>query len=169
VQFGGRLRRKAGGGRSRQCLRWRSDCRIAVGGSRRDFSNKPVSAFGNRFDEPLALDALAEDPPQRRDVLRQIVFLDERIGPDQLQQVFFRDQATLARHQRQERVDGFGSQRNRLVVAQQDFVDRIEAKRPEYIARPRRNHNSAGFQNDFKILSELSNDPPQPQGESYHS
>ena len=72
-----------------------------------------------------------------RDVLRQVVLLDEGVRPHLLQQLFLSDQAAVPRHEDQQRVEGFRSEGHRLLVLQQDLVDRVEAELTENETQPR--------------------------------
>ena len=53
----------------------------------------------------------------RKDLLRQVAFLNRDIGPDRPEQFVFRDNAVAVRDEEDERVERFGRQRHRCAVA----------------------------------------------------
>jgi hypothetical protein len=51
-----------------------------------DLRDEPIAAAGLGHDEPVIFGRLAENASQRRDVLVEIAFLDDKIRPDRLEQ-----------------------------------------------------------------------------------
>ena len=57
---------------------------VAVFSDQTNRGSKAIAALGNRFDVPLLLPIVAQRPARGGHVLRQIVFFDESIRPDNL-------------------------------------------------------------------------------------
>jgi hypothetical protein len=97
---------------------------------RSDRRHEPITASGNGRDVLTGL-RLAERAAQQRDVLRQAALLDERVRPDQRQQLLLSDHVTAALHQGQQQVHRLGRQRHHLVAAAKQTLAPPDPKRSE--------------------------------------
>jgi hypothetical protein len=73
---------------------------------------------------------------QQEDVLAQVRFLDERIRPDLFEEFFLGDYLAAAAYQDEQRLEGFGCDRNRVVSPEQDLLVGVHVERPEFINNP---------------------------------
>src|SRR6185369_494047 len=62
---------------------------------------------------------------QQRDALGQIAFLNKGIRPDLLHQAVLRDNLTAAFNQRQQHLEDFWSERDDLLIAEQQPLSRV--------------------------------------------
>jgi hypothetical protein len=111
------------------------DRTVVVRGLLDDRSYKAIAALRHRFDD-LRATAFAKDTPQHRDVLSQVVFFHERIRPHELDELVFRDHTAVPFDQHQKSLNGFGSERGRVVPAEENLLNRIEAECPECVGPP---------------------------------
>ena len=100
-----------------------------------DRSDKAIAAFRHGLDE-LRATAFAKDTPQQRDVLSQVVFFHERIRPHDSDELVFRDHMPVPFDEHQKRLDGLGGERDGVVPAEEDLLDRIEAECPKRVGLP---------------------------------
>jgi len=86
-----------------------------------------VSATRNRCDVPF----LSQHFSQSRYILGEIVLLDERIRPYQLQQFRFLEHPPRPRHQDCERVEGLMRERHRFTGTQQQTLLKVDLEWPK--------------------------------------
>jgi hypothetical protein len=108
---------------------------IVLGDEANVFS-KPISPAGDGGDEAMAIRDSAiggERFPQDKNILREIGFFDEGVGPDGLHQLIFEDDLLAVTNENQQGVEGLQLQRNRLVIAQEEALFGIQPKRAELV------------------------------------
>src|SRR5437868_2909319 len=81
----------------------------------------------------MLLRAFAERFAQGRDVDGQVLFLDNGVGPDAVEQRPFVENLAAAFDQRQQRLEGLGSQRHRLARAPEQPLYGIQPESAELI------------------------------------
>src|SRR6266498_2863727 len=88
--------------------------------------------------------AFAQCSPQCRHIHRQVSFLDEAIRPDSLQQLTFFDQVAAVFYEHNQQVEGLGSERHRLVIAQKLplFGNELEGTEFVWSGKPATSTNS---------------------------
>ncbi len=132
-KHGERRQRSATAAASSRC---RGTGRVVAGGAvPGDRLDESIAEPGNGHDVPMFVRPLAERLPQDEDRLRQVAFLDPRIGPDRAQQLRPVDGGAAALQQHVEKIEGFRRQRYRLVAGRQQAPHRIEAERAKAIHR----------------------------------
>ena len=67
-----------------------------------------------------------EDLSQRRNVNRKVVFLNELVFPNHVEQLVFREDFTAVLDQREKQIERFGLQRNCFTVAKKQPAVRIK-------------------------------------------
>ena len=100
---------------------------------RGDPAHKTIALTWNRLDLIRSRFAAPQRLSQRRDVVRQIPFFDDGVGPDGLHQGVFRDQPSVVFDQHAERIEHLSSQRHGLAVAKQAPLANVEQERPELV------------------------------------
>jgi hypothetical protein len=75
----------------------------------------------------------AEDAPQNRNVLAQIVFFDDRVGPDLPHQFVFFDYFSAILDQKQKRLENLRRERDLFAAFHQKTFDRVNAKFAEFV------------------------------------
>jgi hypothetical protein len=92
--------------------------------------HEAVTVPRHRLDvEVVAL--AAERLAQRRDVVREVALLDDRVGPHRCDQLVARQQPSRAPHQDDEGVEDLGAQRDGQAVAGEEPLRDVEPVRPE--------------------------------------
>jgi hypothetical protein len=102
-----------------------SDCLLP------DCCNKTISSLGNGLDQGLSVLALCERAAQDRDVMGKISLLDDGIGPNQFQQLFFFHQLSVPFDQGEEQVKRLGRQGYPFTVTEQELFSGIQVEGSE--------------------------------------
>src|SRR5262245_60122386 len=98
------------------------------------FGYKAIATTGDGHDVAVRTWRFAEDLPQFPDRLRQVVLLDNRIGPTRLHNPLLIHDAVMVLDHVQERVEHAWRQRNRCsILAPQESVHRIELEGAEFV------------------------------------
>jgi hypothetical protein len=92
------------------------------------FCDEAVAAPRHRDDEAVLVAPLAEGLAQHRDVLRQVVLLDRRVGPDRAHQLVLLDHAPAVLDQDEQRVEDLRRERDGLVPAPEETFARVNAE-----------------------------------------
>jgi hypothetical protein len=82
------------------------------------------------------LRGVSEGFTQQEDVLAQVRFFDKRVRPHFLEEFFLSDYVAAPAHQGEQRLEGFGSNRNGVVFPEQRLLFGIHAERPEFVNDP---------------------------------
>src|SRR5262245_13011531 len=77
--------------------------------------------------------SITERLAQLGNVGGQVGLFYKSIGPDLLQQFIFFQQMSVPLDQRQQQVEGFGSERDGFAIAQQEVFSRIQSERAEFV------------------------------------
>ena len=125
---------------------WR--CRRIRGPSRNDIpvslvnlSHKAIPATRDRHDVAVRTRRFAEDLPQFPDRLRQVVLLDNRVGPNRLHNPLLIHDAVMVLDHVQERFEHSWRQRNRCSIqSPQEPFHRIELEGAEFVEVSRSLH-----------------------------
>ena len=104
--------------------------RGAVGGFA-DLGDEAIAAPGDGLDVLLPAALLAQSLPQRGDVLRQVVLLDEAVGPDLPHQLLLAEHVAAVLHQREQGVESLRRQRHGTPLAEQDALIGVQPEDPE--------------------------------------
>ncbi len=92
--------------------------------------DEAISAGGHRDDVLVVLRLFSKRFPQYRDVPGEPTFFHNRVAPDLLEQLVFREHALAILDEREERLENFWSQGYRFAVAQQQPLARIHENGP---------------------------------------
>src|SRR5437016_11931114 len=92
-------------------------------------SHKAIATPRNSLDVLMLARPLAQHVSQRRDVSRNVSFLDRGVGPDEFHHLVFAEDVPAVLHQHEQDVEDPRPQRNNLTIAQQLALARLEAKR----------------------------------------
>jgi hypothetical protein len=115
-----------------------------------DIRNEAIPMAGHRRDERGIGRIIAQCFSQRKDGLRQVRLFDDDVGPHAVEQRFLADRHVSGFDQRDERVEGFWGQRNRLVSARELTFPWVEQELPEGISAQLR---LLGILNQFGIIA----------------
>ena len=99
----------------------------------RDGRDEPVAALRHGLDVGLVVVGGTERAPERKHVLREVRFLDERVGPDLFEELLLVGQPSGAAHEGHQRVECLRRKRDRRAVAQQAALGRNQPVRPERV------------------------------------
>jgi hypothetical protein len=98
---------------------------------KRDWGNEAIAAAGSGHQVSMALVAIPQGAPQRRDVHSETDVLYDCIGPDLSDQITFRDELTRVLQERYQDIQCTAAESDRPVVLQQHVLCREQPKRPE--------------------------------------
>src|SRR5215469_345888 len=108
--------------------------------------DEPVSLPWNCDNVALLL-RLAEGFAKHEDIAADISLFDKCAGPNRLHQVVFSHDLFAVANENQKNLKGFGCQRDRLSLAKQHLLVRINPKGPEGIKFPALRGNPRGHWN----------------------
>lgn len=109
--------------------------RVGLGGFPH-LADEPVAPFRYGLDVPMVLGGVPERSPQREHVIGEVALFDERVRPDFLEELVFRDEAAGSGGQRRQYVERLGRQRNRTPLPQQDSLGHVEREVTKLQASP---------------------------------
>ncbi len=92
-------------------------------------SRKPVTASRNGFDVATFAQGLA----QHINVLGEIALFDKTVGPELSHELVLFNHLAVVLNQQQQRVDGFGFERHRLAIVEQQTVRGVDAECAELV------------------------------------
>jgi len=131
-------------------------CRLGRGGGTDDAwrlggafygGHEPVADARHRLDVALPGRPIAERPPQRRDVVIEVVLFNGRVGPDALHQLVLRQQAARMFDQQAQGVEYLRAEGHGAALVEEPALAYLEAKRPEFVG-------SGRLHRHFRKLSE---------------
>lgn len=96
--------------------------------------DKSIPARRHRLDEPAVLPSVPQRLSQSRDVVGDVRFFNDCVRPERTHQGGLLDQPAVAHHEIDEEVECLGGQSDRLPVAKQGSLRRIEAEKAEDVA-----------------------------------
>jgi hypothetical protein len=99
-----------------------------------DSGHESISMAGDRHDVVVLIGTLTKGAPQRRYLTDEVVLLDGRIGPHQIQQLILADYAVAVVEQHHEHVERLGRDRHPTVAAPQTALDGVDDERTERAA-----------------------------------
>ena len=95
--------------------------------------DEAIAAPRHSLNKLWSVGALAERFSQQRNVLRQIAFFDEGLGPDFLHQIVFGNGPAIVFQQRNQYVECFGREWNELLLTQEHSLVRLQAESPKLV------------------------------------
>src|SRR6185503_20301134 len=95
--------------------------------------HEPVAPPRNRHDVVVLRAALAEQLAQVRYVRREVALLNDSLAPDPLHQLVLVQHLSAPLDQRQKSVELLREQLDRLAVAQQEVLLRVQTKGAELV------------------------------------
>src|SRR5262245_30316924 len=96
-----------------------------------DNADKPIAPLGRRLNKLMPV--LAKRLPQDRDVVGEVGFLNDRVGPYQLHQLIFFQQTPVTLDQHKQEIEDFGLKRDDLAVAHQQALGGVQPVGAELI------------------------------------
>jgi len=108
----------------------------------RDLRHESIAPAGYRRDIAILVVRLAQHVPQRGDVLREAVFLDDHVAPYRLQQRVLVEQFSRVLHKIGQRVEDLGCERDSLarVTTQQVPLADVQGEITKLVARANVGH-----------------------------
>jgi hypothetical protein len=96
-----------------------------------DWGDEAVAAPGDIYNEPVAIEPIAQCAAQRGNMDRKVGRLDEYVGPNPTHQFVFADQLTWSLKQHDQDLQSATPEARRLVAFEQKKLRRAQAERPE--------------------------------------
>ena len=87
-----------------------------------------IPTSGNRDDKAVLAREVVERLAQRRDVSGEVVLFDDNAVPHFAENIVFIDNDLPPLYEQDENVEGFGGERNRDTVAEQEPLDGVNAE-----------------------------------------
>lgn len=107
--------------------------------------SETISLTSDRCDRALAVKEWIESFAQHGDGLENIAFFDEGSGPDIVQNLGLGNDTTVLAHQIMEQVESFCPERDRISIAGQSPLRRIEYEPPKAISHASPRGSQAHF------------------------
>ena len=126
-----RTRARAGDGRPGHGLGGNSGFGGRGVRARGDLRREAIPVLRHRFD-PLDR-AVAKSLSQGRDLIREVGFLDEGVGPEGRHQLLFRERPAGVLNQQHEQVERLGRERHAVARTRQYALTGVQAARPELV------------------------------------
>jgi hypothetical protein len=111
----------------RRTRRWCTRCRALFDGGR-----KAVSPGGHGNDVLVLAGFLPKRLAGHGNLLGEVGFVDEAVGPKSLHQLVFGDHPAAVFHQQQEEIVGLRGKRDRFGAAQQSVLESVQDEWPEF-------------------------------------
>ena len=123
-----------------------------------DLGHEAIPMLRYGFDELLAGRAFAERMSQMRNVVSEIAFLDDGVGPQDFHQLVFPDEPSVVLDEHEQRVEQLRSQGNWTPFEQEPSFGDLDPERTEFVGGSRRCHRQVP--KEVRRISEFPKDFP---------